>query len=188
MITPPLNYQGKIDAIMFSGGVGEYIYGVETREFGDLGSSLGMKIMERTRRSEFGIPVEVSEERIRATVIGASQYTVQVSGNTIFISNEKLLPMKNLKVVFPRIGETSEGLTSQNVEAAIRQAFARSDLLEGEEVVALAFHWLVEPRYELLRCLAEGIVSALKKTIQKRIPIVLVFNSDVGKTDRKPSL
>jgi ethanolamine utilization protein EutA len=181
MITPPLNYQGKIDGIMFSGGVGEYIYGVETRDYGDLGRLLGVKIIERAKRSEFGIPVEVSEERIRATVIGASQYTVQVSGNTIFISNEKLLPLKNLKVVFPRLGDIQGGLTSQNVEAAIQQAFARSDLLEGKEVVVLAFHWLFEPRYELLRCLAQGIVSALKKTIQKRIPIILVFNSDVGK-------
>lgn len=181
MITPSLNYQGEIDEIMFSGGVAEYIYGLETRDYGDLGRFLGIKIMERARRSEFGIPVEVSEERIRATVIGASQYTIQVSGNTIFVSNEKLLPMKNLKVVFPRIGDTDESLTSQHVGAAIQQAFTRFDLVEGEESVALAFHWLAEPRYELLRCLSEGIVSALKKTIQKRMPIVLVFNSDVGK-------
>jgi ethanolamine utilization protein EutA len=181
MVTPPLNYQGEIDSIMFSGGVGEYIYGAETRDYGDLGRLLGMKIIERARRSEFGIPVELSEERIRATVIGASQYTIQVSGNTIFVSDEKILPMKNLKVVFPRVGETAEGLTSQKVETATREAFVRFDLVEGEEPVALAFHWLVEPRYEYFRCLAEGIISALKETIKKKMPIILVFNSDVGK-------
>jgi len=181
MVTPPLNYQGIIDAIMFSGGVGEYIYGTETRDYGDLGRLLGMKIIERARRPEFWIPVELSEERIRATVIGASQYTIQVSGNTIFVSDEKILPIKNLKVVFPRVGETAEGLISQKVETAIREAFFRFDLVEGEEPVALAFHWLVEPRYEFFRSLADGIVSALKETIKKKMPIILVFNSDVGK-------
>jgi ethanolamine utilization protein EutA len=39
----------------------------------------------------------------------------------------------------------------------------------------------MEPRYEWLRCLAEGIVSGLNKTIQKKMPIVLIFDSDIGK-------
>jgi ethanolamine utilization protein EutA len=180
MVTPRLSCREKINTIVFSGGVAEYIYGIETKEYGDLGSLLGKKIMEGTRRFEFGISVEMPEERIRATVIGASQYTIQVSGSTIFISNEKLLPIRNLKVVFPRVGEITKGITSLQVEAAIRHAFTYCDLIEGEESVALAFHGLVEPRYELLRGLAEGIVSALRRTIQKGMPIVLVFNSDVG--------
>ncbi len=181
MITPELGYHEKIDLVMFSGGVGEYIYGFETKDYNDLGRLLGLKIMKRARQSEFTIPLATSEERIRATVIGASQYTVQVSGNTIFVSNEKLFPIKDLKVVFPRGGESAEGLTSQYIETCIQKAFARSDLADGEELVALAFHWKMEPRYELLRCLAEGIVLGLNKTIQKKMPIVLVFDSDVGK-------
>ena len=39
--------------------------------------------------------------RIRATVIGASQYTVQVSGNTIFISPDDAVPVRNIAVVAP---------------------------------------------------------------------------------------
>lgn len=181
MITPALEYQGKIDLVMFSGGVGEYIYGFETKDYNDLGSLLGLKIMERARQSDPAFPLATSEERIRATVIGASQYTVQVSGNTIFVSNEKLFPIRNLKVVFPQGGESAEGLTSQYIGECIQKAFARSDVTDGEESVALAFHWKMEPRYELLRCLADGIVLGLNKTIQKKMPIVLVFDSDVGK-------
>ncbi|MFB3887194.1 MAG: ethanolamine ammonia-lyase reactivating factor EutA [Thermodesulfobacteriota bacterium] len=181
MITPPLDYDGKIDSVMFSGGVGEYIYGFETEDYHDLGRLLGMKIAQRARGSGFGIPLAASEERIRATVIGASQYTVQVSGNTIFVSNEKLFPMKNLKVLFPRGGESAEGLTSQSIEAGIQKAFGRSDLAEGETSVALAFHWKMEPRYEWLRRFAEGIALGLCRTIRKRMPVVLVFDSDVGK-------
>jgi ethanolamine utilization protein EutA len=182
MVTPPFNYQGKIDAVVFSGGVGEYIYGQETRDYHDLGRLLGLKIRERVQQSEFEIPVEAAEERIRATVIGASQYTVQVSGSTIFVSNEKILPLKNLKVVFPRLNDAEAGLTSSSVAAAIQQAFTRFDLVEGEQSVALAFHWPFDPHYQLLRNLTQGIVDGLRKTIRQQMPIVLVFNTDIGKT------
>ena len=35
---------------------------------------------------------------IRATVLGASQQRMQVSGNTVFISDERLLPIRNAPV------------------------------------------------------------------------------------------
>ena len=182
MVTPPLNYQGKVDLVMFSGGVGEYIYGTESQDFGDLGNLLGKKIMARVQKPAFGASVAMSEEKIRATVIGASQYTIQVSGNTIFVSDDQLLPLRNLKVIFPRGDDPAGEINPKNVEIAIRQAFERYDLVEGNELVALAFHWTTEPRYELLRGFAEGIAAALKKTIEKKMPVVLIFNSDIGKS------
>ena len=41
-------------------------------------------------------------ESIRATCIGASQYTVQVSGDTLFVSDPTLLPLRNLAAVSVR--------------------------------------------------------------------------------------
>jgi ethanolamine utilization protein EutA len=182
MVTQPFHYHGNIDAVVFSGGVGEYIYGTETQDYHDLGELLGREIRKRLQRQEFAIPVAVAEERIRATVIGASQYTVQVSGNTIFVSNEDILPLKNLKVVFPRLTENHSDLTASSVAVAVQQAFTRFDLVEGEQPVALAFHWPFDPSYELLRNLTRGIAAGLPKTIGQRQPIVLAFNTDIGKT------
>jgi len=182
MITPVLENEERVDQVIFSGGVGEYIYGMESRDFGDLGLLLGKKIMEHARRSKLAMPAGMPEERIRATVIGASQYTIQVSGNTIFVSNTRLLPLRNLKVVFPRWDDTAGPITPENVKTAIQQAFRRYDLVEGGEPVALAFDWTAEPRYELLRGFAEGIFAALKRTVQNKIPVVLIFNSDIGKS------
>ncbi len=182
MVTPPLHYHGKIDAVVFSGGVGEYISGQEKQDYRDLGRLLGLKIRERLGQPGWDIPVAASEERIRATVIGASQYTVQVSGSTIFVSNTGILPLKNLRVVFPRLAVAEEGLTPHSVATAIEQAFTRFDLLEGEQSVALAFHWPFDPQYDLLRNLTQGIVAGLKSTIQKKLPLVLVFNRDIGKS------
>src|SRR6266705_187562 len=80
----PLRNQCKPEAITFSGGVSEYIYGRESRAFGDLGPAFARAILERVKA--WGPRVVASEEGIRATVIGASQYTIQVSGSTIFVA------------------------------------------------------------------------------------------------------
>ena len=40
-LTDPIADFGRIDGIMFSGGVGEYVYGREERDFGDMGRRLG---------------------------------------------------------------------------------------------------------------------------------------------------
>ena len=77
-------HRGAIDQITFSGGVSEYIYGREARSFGDLGALLAQEI--RSRVASWGPQLEPSNEGIRATVIGASQYTTQVSGSTIYVS------------------------------------------------------------------------------------------------------
>ena len=83
--TPPLGYHGTVDGIVFSGGVSEFIYDRQSQTFGDLGQLLATEMRARLPRDG----VEVLEPRagIRATVIGASQYTVQVSGSTIYISS-----------------------------------------------------------------------------------------------------
>jgi len=44
------------------------------------------------RESRLGDAHRASDEGIRATVIGASQYTIQVSGSTIFVAPHSVLP------------------------------------------------------------------------------------------------
>ena len=82
-VTAALGELPAIDGILFSGGVSEYIYARETAAFGDLGPDLGRAIRGEVERR--GFKILEAGEGIRATVIGASQYTVQLSGETIFI-------------------------------------------------------------------------------------------------------
>ncbi len=179
MITSPLSFAGRIDSVVFSGGVSEYIYGVEKRDYGDLGSLLAQEVMAQISNPEFGFPVEVPVQRIRATVIGASQYTVQVSGSTIFVSNDHILPLRNLQVLTPRI-ESGE-LSMESVAEMIHESFRKNDLSPGEKPVALAFHWDREPAQELISALVGGITSALGSIVERRIPMVLVFDADIGR-------
>src|SRR5215813_8932495 len=72
LLTPNLDYTDKVDAIMFSGGVSEYIYGNEKRNLGDLGNQLGRRVREAAEKLGKKIPLKSPDVRIRATVIGAS--------------------------------------------------------------------------------------------------------------------
>ena len=91
-----------IATITFSGGVSEYIYGGEAKAFGDLGPLLAAEI--RARVAALGADRwRESDDGIRATVIGASQYTMQVSGSTIFVSPLEALPLRNVPVIAPTL-------------------------------------------------------------------------------------
>ena len=46
-LTAPLSGAKKYDAVIFSGGVGEYVYGKETKSFGDLGAPLGQALQRQ---------------------------------------------------------------------------------------------------------------------------------------------
>src|SRR5215467_10201220 len=85
-LTDPIAELGRIDGIMFSGGVAEYVYGREARDFGDMGRRLGRAVRARIDRGDLPWPLLSAGECIRATALGASEYSVQLSGNTSYIS------------------------------------------------------------------------------------------------------
>jgi ethanolamine utilization protein EutA len=180
MLTPPLSSSASIGQVTFSGGVSEYLFGSETPDFGDIARPLADAISSRVAAHALPAGVQPAVERIRATVIGASQFTVQVSGNTIAISREDLLPMHNVQVLYPHVTD-AEAVQPEVLSAAIARGFQRFDLVEGKQPVALAIKWAGEPRYAMLRNLAAGIVQALPGTIAAGLPIVLVFANDFGK-------
>ncbi|MEE9185678.1 MAG: ethanolamine ammonia-lyase reactivating factor EutA [Candidatus Binatia bacterium] len=182
LLTPQLAFKDRIDALIFSGGVSEYIYGIENKDYGDLGNYLGRHVRERLQMytRQDSVRLESPEVGIRATVIGASQYTVQVSGNTIFLSDQALLPLRNLQVVTPHILQ-KEPLTGADVRAAVEQALQRFDILDGERAAALAIHWELGPSYPLIRTLAEGVATAMREHVDKGQPLILVFDADIAK-------
>src|SRR5580704_16706336 len=101
-LTDPIADLNRIDGVMFSGGVAEYVYEREDRDFGDLGRGLGHAIRARIAGGALPWPVLPAGECIRATALGASEYSVQLSGNTSYISApSKLLPRRNLQVLLP---------------------------------------------------------------------------------------
>ncbi|HEU0070884.1 MAG TPA: ethanolamine ammonia-lyase reactivating factor EutA [Alphaproteobacteria bacterium] len=177
IVSGPLKQAVPIEEVSFSGGVSEYIYGLYGREHGDLGPLLGSAI--RRRVPALGLPLAGSQERIRATVIGASQYTVQLSSSTVFVSREDLLPLADLQVV-PAALPAEGALTADAVEAAITRAFARLDLMPDalERPIAVALTGAVTPSRASIKALSAGIQRALAPIAQ--FPWAIMLTADVA--------
>jgi ethanolamine utilization protein EutA len=181
-LTDPIGDLGRIDGIMFSGGVGEYVYGREDRDFGDMGRRLGRAIRHRVDRGALPWPLLPAGECIRATALGASEYSVQLSGNTSYISKPgELLPRRNLQVLQPPY-QCDEIIDPAALGKAIRAHFTAFDLIEGEGEVALALRWQGSPAYERISAFAEGIRRGLAATIERRKPIYLMLDGDIAQT------
>jgi ethanolamine utilization protein EutA len=130
------------------------------------------------RVARLNVPVEQPEQMIRATVIGAGQYTLQVSGSTIYVSRPELLPHRNLQVVTPV--QPGPDYTFESALQAIEGALQRLDVDEGVTPIALSFKWRMEPSYNRVKTLADAIVAALPKTIAAGDPVTIVFDTDIG--------
>jgi ethanolamine utilization protein EutA len=182
LVTPALPVSPKPEVITFSGGVAEFIFGRETEGKGDLGKALGTAVMRALEDKR--LPYEVADpgQGIRATVIGASQFSVEVSGNTIHVSANSQLPLRNVPVLYPDVDLTGDDIDQERVTAEIRRAHERFNFSEGDQAVALAFHWDGPPAYTRLKPLADGITGGLPQTVKSGSPIIVMFDEDIGKT------
>jgi ethanolamine utilization protein EutA len=170
-----------IDALTFSGGVAEYLYKRETRRFGDLGSDLADELRHTLAHRRDLPPVWDPGHGIRATVIGAAQFSVQISGNTILIADPDKLPLQNLPVLACSL-TLADQIAPDTVTADVRAALARTDFAEGDSPLALAFPWRGDPSHGRLHAVATGICQALPRTLAEGMPLVLLIDGDVGKS------
>ena len=174
----PLTHGGRIDEVTFSGGVAEYIYGREATSFGDLGALLAQEI--RARVETWGPRIGRSNEGIRATVIGASQYTTQVSGSTIFVSPLEALPLRNVPVIAPAMPLEGEAIDAEAVSAAIQGVLKRLDLAAGKSPVAVFVPWRGSATFQRLDAFCRGTVDGLAEVLKRGHPLVLAGDGDVG--------
>ena len=181
-LTESIAELGQIDGIMVSGGVAEYVYGRENRDFGDMGRRLGHALRKRLDAGALPWPLLPAGECIRATALGASEYSVQLSGNTSTITNPgALLPRRNLQVLQPPYA-CEETIDPDKLAAAIRSHFTAFDLKDGETEIALALRWRGAPSHQRIFAFAQGIVRGMPATIAQRKPLYLMLDGDVAQT------
>jgi len=177
-IAGPLAYKGPIDEIGFSGGVAEYVYDFDSQDYGDLGPMLGAAV--RKRLPSLGIPVSGSAERIRATVIGASQYTVQVSSSTIFVSDPDLLPQLDLQVVPAFLPDDPNDISKETVGKAIQDAFKRLDISPQDlgRQIALGLLGPVIPTYDSIKAICDAVAEEMAPITDW--PWSIILSADVA--------
>jgi ethanolamine utilization protein EutA len=174
----PLAWAEPVATVTFSGGVSEYVYGRESGHFGDLGGLLAAEIRNRTAAA--GMQVAPPTQGIRATVIGASQYTTQVSGSTIFVSPLDVLPLRNLPVIAPPFALGGDAIDGAAIAEATRTALQRLDLTGSESPVAVFVSWAGSATFHRLDAFCRGVAEGLAGLLARGLPVVLAGDGDVG--------
>ncbi len=179
LLTEPLPRTTKPTALTVSGGVAEYIFGHEAAEFGDIAKPLAMALAgELSRRG--GLPLIDPGQRIRATVIGASQFTVQVSGKTIYLPDPYVLPVHNVPVV--RIALDAGGeIAPERIADVLRAGLEEIDL-DRDGRMAIAFAWQGDPEHSRLKAAGDAIVRAMLPFAGRIKLLLLMIDGDIGKT------
>lgn len=160
----------EIDEIVVSGGVSEYLLasGVGA-EHGDLGLSIIQELEALVLERFPNATLTASAQGIRSTAIGASKYTAQLSGNTIYGGDNGFLPQENVKIIpLSHAWRASSRFVDEAEDY---------DLVPGD-VFGIYVDAAPEPTYAELRSLAEKTYEAFQWLASKngqRVIIAIVL-------------
>ena len=183
LMTPPLQLNHPIQKVMISGGVGDYVYAsngpttmAEVTAFGDFGPLLGWEL--KVNLEEAGFILEKPNETLRATVIGTGTQSVNLSGSTIHLQ-ENRLPLRNVMVISPftlKIPETPQGIAE-----AVKNEIHRLQVDHSEGVAAIAMRGPRTMSFADINILAQGLLLGLADYLCSDKPLILVIEADCGK-------
>ncbi len=175
MLTDDLTFPSRIDEYSFSGGIAELMYaGLDN--FNDIGQILADQINLLTPKLRSAV-IEPTN-KIRATVIGAGAYSLSISGSSGFMDDKIAFPIRNVPVI--RVDVDRSKLSVEHIISQIKVSFQRFDLDEGDDIIALYFKDPVMASYPQLELFARSIEGALTNSIQNKIPIILIFDTDIA--------
>ena len=117
---------------------------------------------------------------IRATVIGAGEYTIQASGSTSHLSGVESLPVFGLKVVRPF--REPAGSDGTSLEQSMLTALQKFDLNGFGPGLALALSIDETPNYPSLRRMADAVSSLINGPDSVSAPVFIVVDMDVAKS------
>jgi ethanolamine utilization protein EutA len=173
----PFKIRCPPDASFLSGGVADAVYGggEEPFAYGDIGVLLGRSI----KRSAVctGLPLRRGGETIRATVVGAGNYTVSLSGSTIFYRGP-VFPRRNLPVL--RLSPREEAACFKGDDGPLSERIRWFLAQHDAEELALAMTGRRNPGFEELGLLADVIVRAAAALPQSS-PLVVITEEDMAK-------
>lgn len=168
------------DGVMFSGGVGELLYDKKSIEnpylYGDLGPILADAFLNSRMVKKY--PVLEPKEKISATVIGAGNYSMEVSGSTIFIDWDNL-PVKNVPVT--KVELDSDDIASGKLLGKIRDALKRISDLICIDAIGICLSLSDYPSYTQIVITAEAIIQAWDEINGRSLPLIILLEKDFGK-------
>lgn len=169
----------SIDAISFSGGVADCIYGkIEENApflYGDIGVLLGQAIKESDLFQK--MKVIESIETIRATVVGAGTHTTEISGSTITYTKD-LFPIKNLPILKLTLEEEA---STESLCEAIQKKLSWFSLEGDLQKIAIAIEGKENPSFLEVDAYANGLVEGMEELMKRDLPLVVIVEKDMAK-------
>lgn len=176
---PYAGNQEHIDAISFSGGVGRLIYEELPDNwfaYDDIGVFLANSIKGALRENT--VTLVRPAETIGATVIGAGNHAMSVSGSTITITDYEQLPLQNIPIV------RLERILDSGMDALRQQLYRKTGWMQGadhDQNVALSINLDRKLRFKDVVSLAEKLIYAADHLIAQQETLILITRDDYGK-------
>lgn len=170
-------HKWDIDYVSFSGGVGKLIYQSQASLWNEY-SDVGVLLAEAIQRKILHLRQKVVEaaETIGATVVGAGNHTMEVSGSTIFITDKSVLPLQNIPIVEVELEEDSD--------LFVKKMRDRIDWMLGDEKqqnVAIAPKTKGRMTFKETCVLAENIIAGAKRLLEEGQMLIIIVKEDFGK-------
>jgi ethanolamine utilization protein EutA len=182
MLTSPIDLPDSPMTLTFSGGVAEYVHGREVGDFGDIGAALGAGLRDQVEMAALHGSLELVElpQGIRATALGASRHTVQVSGHTVFVAPEDVLPLRAILVVEADPDALAGRFSRASIAAEIGRSLDRMPTVNvSGGLIAIALQWQGQASRARLEDLCAGLLEA-HRARSLDSPIVVVVDRDVA--------
>lgn len=159
------------DIITFSGGVADCMgySGEKQFPYGDIGVFLGHAVAVSPLLTER--MSETAEETIRATVIGAGNFSMEVSGSTIEYTFGSL-PIKSIPVSRIKL-ETAEDIPSAAEQ--IRKGLSRYE----NRLTAISMKGLPCPSFKEIEAMADAVCAGAEGSDQS--VLIIITEADIGK-------
>lgn len=168
-----------VDAVSFSGGVGRLIYdGTPAEEFAydDIGVFLAASVREALRGS--GLNLIRPAETIGATVIGAGNHSMEISGATITITDAGVLPLRNIPII--RLADPLEGGRGE-LREEVRKKVEWVQGADGDQMVAVTLEIDRKMTFRDVVELAERLIDGVRPLLERQDTLVLITKGDYGK-------
>ena len=182
----------KNPVITFSGGVGELIYRYSmglplpgTTHFGDLGIDLARCIVASPILSA-SLANYIPENMGRATVYGLAIHSTEISGSTLFLPRQKVLPLKD----FPIVGRMSMNAGNKEINQLLALVF-KSDCGGAIQIISTVDASPQEglrqtppfERFERVKSLGQKIRNCIQtKEIAPDKTVILLVPHNCGKS------
>jgi len=180
----PLRQTWPLSGLTFSGGVADFIYNdYDPRQpfpYGDIGPLLGHCIRECPAFQK--VERLVPQETIRATVVGAGSNTMEISGSTIAISDQTVLPIKNIPILKLTEDDEAGDYKYFSSRLAEKVTWYKEENRDSYHEVAVAFKGVLDPSFEKVKYICGKVIEGLSDYLRTNDLLVVVLDRDMAKS------